>query len=88
MSPAISAEKDDQYVEGRTEQSARRALVYGVLGPKVNLNIVDELAAPEMLLQYSLHELRRGHEDIKAFMTGFRDAFTDLNFWGAPVSSY
>ena len=52
-------------------------------GPKVNLNIVDELAAPEMLLQYSLHEPRRGHEDIKAFMTGFRDAFPDLNFWGA-----
>jgi predicted ester cyclase len=22
-------------------------------------------------------------EDIKAFMTGFRDAFPDLNFWGA-----
>jgi predicted ester cyclase len=52
-------------------------------GPKVNLNIVDELAAPDMLLQYSLHEPRRGHEDIKAFMKGFREAFPDLNFWGA-----
>jgi predicted ester cyclase len=52
-------------------------------GPKVNLNIVDELAAPDMLLQYSLHEPRRGHEDIKAFMRGFREAFPDLNFWGA-----
>jgi predicted ester cyclase len=52
-------------------------------GPKVNLNIVDELAAPDMLLQYSLHEPRRGHDDIKAFMTGFRDAFPDLSFWGA-----
>jgi predicted ester cyclase len=51
-------------------------------GPEVNLNIVDELAAPDMLLQYSLHEPRRGHEDIKAFMTGFREAFPDLNFWG------
>jgi predicted ester cyclase len=30
-----------------------------------------------------LHEPRRGHEDIKAFMTGFREAFPDLNFWGA-----
>lgn len=52
-------------------------------GPKVNLNIVDELAAPDMLLQYSLHEPRRGHEDIKAFMRGFREAFPDLNFRGA-----
>ena len=51
-------------------------------GPKVNLNIVNELAAPDMLLQYSLHEPRRGHEDIKAFMTSFREAFPDLNFRG------
>ncbi len=52
-------------------------------GKTCNLDIVDELAAPDMLLQYSLHEPRRGHEDIKAFMTGFRKAFPDLNFWGA-----
>jgi predicted ester cyclase len=36
-----------------------------------------------MLLHYSLHEPRRGREDIKAFMTDFRKAFPDLNFWGA-----
>jgi predicted ester cyclase len=48
----------------------------------VNLNAVDELAAPDMLLQYSLHEPRHGREDIKAFMTEFRAAFPDLNFWG------
>jgi predicted ester cyclase len=52
-------------------------------GKTCDLNIVDELAAPDMLLQYSLHAPRRGREDIKAFMTGFRDAFPDLNFWGA-----
>jgi predicted ester cyclase len=51
-------------------------------GTKCNLAIVDELAAPDMLLQYSLHAPRRGHQDIKAFMTGFRAAFPDLNFWG------
>lgn len=51
-------------------------------GEKCNLAIVDELAAPDMLLQYSLHAPpRRGHQDIKAFMTGFRAAFPDLNFW-------
>jgi len=52
-------------------------------GKTYDLNIVDELAAPDMLLQYSLHEPRRGREDIKAFMTDFRKAFPDLNFWGA-----
>src|SRR6478735_2064784 len=51
-------------------------------GKTCQLSIVDELAAPDMLLQYSLHEPRRSHDDIKAFMTDFRAAFPDLNFWG------
>jgi predicted ester cyclase len=51
-------------------------------GKTCNLAVVDELAAPDMLLQYSLHEPRRGRADIKAFMTDFRRAFPDLNFWG------
>jgi predicted ester cyclase len=45
--------------------------------------IVDEIAAPNMLLQYSLHKPRRGREDIKAFQAGFREAFPNLNFWGS-----
>jgi predicted ester cyclase len=52
-------------------------------GETCNLSVVDELAAPDMLLQYSLHAARRGREDIKAFMSGFREAFPDPNFWGA-----
>jgi len=52
-------------------------------GKTCNLGVVDELAAPNMLLQYSLHAPRKGHADIKAFMTDFRKAFPDLNFWGA-----
>lgn len=52
-------------------------------GEASNLDIVDELAAPDMLLHYSLHEPRRGRDDIKAFMTDFRAAFPDLHFWGA-----
>ena len=51
-------------------------------GKTCNLAVVDELAAPDMLLQYSLHAPRRGRADIKAFMSGFREAFPDLNFWG------
>ena len=52
-------------------------------GENCDLSIVDELASPDMLLQYSLHEPRKGHEDIKAFMTDFRAAFPDLKFGGA-----
>jgi len=51
-------------------------------GKSCKLSIVDELADPQMLLQYSLHEPRRGRDDIKAFMTDFRNAFPDLNFRG------
>src|ERR1700709_1430961 len=49
-------------------------------GEKVDLSVVDDIAAPDMLLKYSLHEPRRGHADIKAFMTDFRAAFPDLQF--------
>ena len=51
-------------------------------GETCNLAVVDEIADPDMLLKYSLHEPRKGRADIKAFMTDFRAAFRDLNFWG------
>ena len=51
-------------------------------GKTVNLAVIDEIAAPDMLLRYSLHEPRRGRADIRAFITDFRAAFPDLNFWG------
>jgi len=51
-------------------------------GKTCNLQIIDEIAAPDILLKYSLHEPRRGRAEIKAFMTDFRNAFPDLNFWG------
>ena len=51
-------------------------------GKTCNLGVVDELAAPDMLLQYSLHAPRRGRDDIKQFMTDFRAAFPDLEFGG------
>jgi predicted ester cyclase len=54
----------------------------GFWGETCNLGVVDEIAAPDMLLKYSLHEPRKGRNDIKAYMTDFRAAFPDLNFWG------
>ena len=47
-----------------------------------NPKVIEDLAAPDMLLQYSLHAPRRGRADIKAFMLGFREAFPDLSFAG------
>jgi hypothetical protein len=70
----MSKEEDNKAVVGRwfTE----------FWGRTVNLAVIDEIAAPDMLLKYSLHEPRRGRGDIKTFMTDLRAAFPDLNFWG------
>ena len=48
-----------------------------------NPKVIEELAAPDMLLQYSLHAPRRGRDDVRDFMIGFRRAFPDLAFGGA-----
>jgi predicted ester cyclase len=71
----MSKENDNKAIVGRW--------FTGFWGKMYNVSIVDALAAPDMLLQYSLHEPRRGRDDIKAFMNDFRAAFPDLNFWGA-----
>jgi hypothetical protein len=34
-------------------------------GQNPNLAVIDEIAAPDMLLHYSLHEPRCGREDIR-----------------------
>jgi predicted ester cyclase len=47
-----------------------------------NPDVVDELAAPDIRFEYSMHDPLRGQEDVKAFATEFRAAFPDLNFWG------
>src|SRR5580692_11629217 len=71
----MSKEQDNKAVVGRWFAE--------FWGKDVNLAVIDEIAAPDMLLQYSLHEPRRGRDDVRAFMTDFRKAFPDLNFWGA-----
>ena len=71
----MSREQDNKAIVGRWFE--------GFWGNPWNPGIIDELAAPDMLLQYSLHAPRRGREDVRNFMEGFRAAFPDLNFWGA-----
>ena len=70
----MSKEQDNKAIVGRWFSE--------FWGNPWNPKVIDELAAPDMLLKYSLHEPRRGRRDIKAFMTDFRAAFPDLNFWG------
>lgn len=71
----MSKEQDNKAIVGRWFK--------GFWGNPWTPNIIDELAAPDMLLQYSLHAPRRGRADVRAFMVGFREAFPDLGFEGA-----
>jgi predicted ester cyclase len=43
-------------------------------------DIIDELAAPDIRFEYSLHEPLRGREEVRAFALRFREAFPDLGF--------
>src|SRR4051794_28608934 len=42
-----------------------------------DLTVVDELAAPDVLLQYSPDTPRRGRDAVRAFRTSLRDAFPE-----------
>jgi predicted ester cyclase len=70
----MSLQADNKAIVGRWFE--------GFWGKTCDLSVVDELAAPDMLLKYSLHAPRNGRDDIKAFMTDFRAAFPNMNFWG------
>jgi predicted ester cyclase len=47
-----------------------------------NPGVIDELAAPDIRFEYSMHAPRRGREEVRRFAEEFRAAFPDLNFWG------
>ncbi len=51
-------------------------------GPEFNPAVIDELAAPEIRFEYSLHAPCRGRDEVRAFATKFRAAFPDLSFGG------
>lgn len=44
--------------------------------------VIDELAAPDIRFEYSLHAPCRGRDQVRAFATKFRAAFPDLAFTG------
>jgi predicted ester cyclase len=51
-------------------------------GKSWNPRVVEELGAPDILLQYLLQTPHRGRADVKTFMTDFREAFPDLSVTG------
>ncbi len=57
-------------------------MVQGVLGQSLNPRIINELATADIVVHYPMHEPKRGRAAVTKFMTEFREAFPDLNFWG------
>jgi predicted ester cyclase len=55
-------------------------------GTSWNPMIVDELCAPDILLQYLLQAPHCGRADVKTFMTKFRQAFPDVRV--APTADF
>ena len=51
-----------------------------MLGENFNSDVIDELAAPDIRFEYSLHSPCRGRDEVRAFATKFRAAFPNLAF--------
>ena len=51
-------------------------------GADFNPAVIDELAAPGIRFEYSLHAPCHGRDEVRAFATKFRAAFPDLAFGG------
>jgi predicted ester cyclase len=49
-------------------------------GHEFEPGIIDELAAPDIRFEYSLHEPIRGRDQVREFALRFREAFPDLGF--------
>jgi hypothetical protein len=66
-----------------SKEQVNKAVVKGDVGrwftefwdPTCNLGFADVLAAPDMLLSYSLLDPSRGHQGFRNFVTGFGEAF-------------
>jgi SnoaL-like polyketide cyclase len=51
-------------------------------GPNYDPAVIDELAAPDIRFEYSMHAPLRGREQVRDFARRFRAAFPDLGFEG------
>ena len=51
-------------------------------GTEYNPGVIDELAAPNIRFEYSMHAPRKGRDEVRKFAAEFRAAFPDLGFEG------
>jgi len=51
-------------------------------GSDYNLDVIEELAAPDIRFEYSMHAPCRGRDEVREFAGKFRAAFPDLGFEG------
>jgi hypothetical protein len=51
-------------------------------GPQFDPSVIDEIAAPDIRFEYSLHAPPRGRDAVREFATKFRASFPDLAFGG------
>ena len=49
-------------------------------GDDFDAAVIDELAAPDIRFEYSLHKPLRGRDEVREFALKFREAFPDLGF--------
>ena len=51
-------------------------------GADYNPDVIDDLAAPDIRFEYSMHAPYRGRDAVRTFAKKFRAAFPDLGFEG------
>jgi len=51
-------------------------------GTEYNPDVIDDLAAPDIHFEYSMHAPRKGRDEVREFAAEFRAAFPDLGFEG------
>ncbi len=49
-------------------------------GDSYNPDVIEELAAPDIRFEYSMHAPCRGRDEVREFAKRFRAAFPDLSF--------
>ena len=54
-------------------------------GSDFDPGVIDDLAAPDIRFEYSLHKPLHGRDEVREFALRFREAFPDLGFGAAGV---
>ena len=79
--PCQGKQSRDSIMSGERENKAiANRWLEGFWGHSWTPKVVDDLAAADILIQFSLQVPRRGREEARRLMAGIRDAFHDLEF--------